>query len=211
MTLEPGCPRCASAVTGGGTSWLCPTHEAIVPLWRVSDPGYDAFVEYLAMSRPLPSWVPWPLPDGWHVTDFGVVGLEGSTAQAAYVSCAGPSELDGVVELTVLTEEPGVGLAARCGGVRHSDPGREAGEGTPPARIRVDGATVPMWLVSTDEGPTTLDRAVLAGEARGRWLWLVLRPASAALSLHELGALHDISELGPQLVSLPFQRVPRSW
>ena len=211
MRLEPGCPRCASAVTGTGTAWLCATHEAIVPLWRATDPDYDAFAQYLVLSRPLPTWLPWPLPAGWQVTDFGVVGLEGTTAQAAYVTCSGPSELDGAVELSVITEEPGVGLAARCGGIRHSDPGREAGEGNPPTRIRVDGATVPMWLVSTDEGTTTLDRAVLAGEALGRWIWLVLRPGSAALSLNELGPLHDVSELGPQLVTLPFGRVPRSW
>ncbi len=210
MRLEPGCPRCASTVTGTESAWLCATHGTIVPLWRATDPDYDAFAEHLVLSRPLPSWLPWPLPDGWQVTDFGTVGLEGRTPQAAYVTCSGPSELDGAVELTVITEEPGVGLAARCGGVRHTDPGHEAGEGTPPARIRVDGATVPMWLVSTD-GPATLDRAVLAGEARGRWLWLVLRPASAALSLHEIGALQDVSALGPQLVTMPFGRVPRSW
>jgi hypothetical protein len=197
-------------VTGTGSSWICATHESIVPLWRATDPDYDTFAEYLELSRTLPTWLPWPLLDGWQVTDFGVVGGEGTAPQAAYVTCSGPSELDGAVEMTVITEEPGVGLAARCGGVRHSDPGREAGEGTPPARIRVDGATVPMWLVSTD-GPTTLDRAVLAGEAMGRWLWLVLRPAAAALSLKELGALQDVSSLGPQLVTLPFGRVPRSW
>ena len=215
MKLEPECPRCVSAVTGTGSSsgagWICATHEAIVPLWRVTDPGYDAFAEYLVLSRPLPSWLPWPLPDGWQVTDFGAVGLEGTTPQAAYITCSGPSEHDGVVELTVITEEPGVGLAARCGGVRHTDPGREAGEGVPPTRIRVDGSTVPMWLVSVDDPRVTLDRAVLAGEAGGRWLWLVLRPASAALSLPEMAPLHDVSELGPQLVTLPFGRVPRTW
>jgi hypothetical protein len=190
---------------------LCAIHEAIVPLWRVAEPDYDAFAEYLVMSRPLPTWLPWPLPDGWQVTDFGCVGLEGGTPQAAYVTCTGASELDGVVEVTVVTEEPGVGLAARCGRVTHTDPGREAGEGVPPTRIRVDNASVPMWVVSTDDGPDTLDRAVLAGEARGRWLWLVLRPASAALLLPEMGPLHDVSSLGPQLVSMPFGRVPRAW
>ena len=33
----------------------------------------------------------------------------------------------------------------------------------------------------------------------------------APLSLNELGALQDVSSLGPQLVTLPFGRVPRSW
>lgn len=210
MRLEPGCPRCASAVTGSGRSWRCVTHEAIVPLWRATDPDYDAFAEHLLLSRPLPSWVPWPLPDGWQVTDFGVVGLEGSAPQAAYVTTSGPSVLDGAVDLTVITEEPGVGLAARAGGVRHTDPELEVGE-DPPVRIRVDGTTVAMWLVSTVDGPATLDRAVLAGEALGRWLWLVVRPGSAALWLNELGGLHDVSSFGPELVDLPFGRRPRAW
>ncbi len=211
MRLEPGCPRCSAAVTGTGSSWICATHEAIVPLWQVVEPDYDAFAEYLVLSRPLPTWVPWPLPDGWQVTDFGCVAQEEARPQAAYVTCTGPSELDGVVEVTVVTEEPGVGLGARIGGVPYTDPGREVGEGTPPARIRVDGNTVPMWLVGTDEDGGALDRAVLAGEALGRWIWLVLRPASAALSLHEMAPIHDVSGLGPQLVSLPFGRVPRPW
>jgi hypothetical protein len=182
-----------------------------VPLWRVVEPDYDAFAEHLVRSRPLPTWLPWPLPDGWQVTDFGCVGTEGRTPQAAYATCTGPSELDGVVELTVVTEEPGVGLGARCGRVTHTDPGREAGEGVPPTRIRVEQNSVPMWLVTTDEGADALDRAVLAGEAMGRWLWLVLRPASAALLLPEMGPLHDVSSLGPQLVTMPFARTPRAW
>lgn len=186
-------------------------HESVVPLWRVVEPDYDAFAEHLELSRSLPTWLPWPLPEGWQVTDFGCVALEGRTPQATFATCSGPSDLDGVVELTVVTEEPGVGLAARCGGTKHTDPGHEAGVGTPPTRIRVGGSTVPMWLVPTDEGPATLERTVLAGEAHGRWIWLVVRPASAVLLLQEIGALRDVSTLGPQLVTVPFARVPRAW
>jgi hypothetical protein len=188
-------------------------------LWRAEDPEYDAFAEYLRLSEPLPTWLPWPLPTDWKVTDFGCVAEEGSPAQAAYATCTGTSEADGLVEVTVVTEEPGVGLAARCSGVVHTDPGRDALVGPPPARIRVDGASVPLWAVPTT-GPSTdavagtagtLDRSVLAGEALGRWLWLVIRPGSAALLLPEIGGFQDVSELGPQLVTLPFGRVPRSW
>lgn len=211
MRLEPGCPRCSAPVTGVGSSWVCPTHETILPLWRALDPDYDAFAEHLVLSRPLPTWLPWPLPPGWQVTDFGCVAVEGREAQATFASCTGPSDLDGVVEVTVVTEEPGVGLAARCGQVPHTDPGRDAVVGPPPARLRVEGASVPMWVVPSSEGGDTLDRSVLAGEARGRWLFLVVRPASAALLLPELGTLTDVSELGPQLVALPFGKVPRSW
>ena len=211
MRLAPGCPRCRDAVTGAETSWRCATHGSTMPLWRVDQPEYDAFAEYLVLSRPLPTWLPWPLPPGWQVSDFGCVGLEGCAPRAAFITCTGTSELDGVVELTVVTEEPGVGLGARVGGVDQTDPGREVGEGPPAARVRVDGAGVPVWAVSTSDGPETLDRAVLAGEAHGRWLWLVLRPASAALLLPSVGALHDISGLGPELVTLPFVSVPPSW
>jgi hypothetical protein len=211
MRLEPGCPRCAATVTGSGTAWTCPTHERIVPLWRAVDPEYDAFAEHLVLSRPLPTWAPWPLPPAWQLTDFGCVGLEGSAAQASFASVAGPSDPDGIVEVSVVTEEPGVGLGARCGGVSHTDPGREAGVGAPPTRIRVDGTSVPMWLVPTGVDGGTLDRAVLAGESRGRWLWLVVRPASAALLLGEMAPLVDLSALGPELVTAPFGRVPRAW
>ncbi len=215
MRLDPGCPRCPLAVTGAGASWTCPTHGAITPLWRAQDAEYESFAEYLALSRPLPAWLPWPLPPDWRVTDFGCVAVEGRPAVASFVSCTGPSDPDGLVELAVVTEEPGVGLAARCSGVTHTDPGREAGLGVPPTRIRVDGASAPMWAVSvTDSGAATtgaLDRSVLAGEALGRWLWLVMRPASAALLLSEIGALQDVAELGPQLLNLPFATVPRSW
>ena len=219
MRLEPGCPRCSAAVSASGSSWTCPTHGAITPLWRAEDPEYDAFAEYLRLSKPLQTWLPWPLPTDWKVTDFGCVAVEGRSALAAYATCTGTSEADGLVEVTAVTEEPGVGLAARCGGVVHTDPGREALVGPPPARIRVDGATVPLWAVSTT-GPAsdteaaaagTLDRSVLAGEALGRWLWLVIRPASAALLLPEIGGFQDVSVLGPQLVTLPFGRVPRTW
>lgn len=211
MRLAPGCPRCPASVEGSGADWSCPLHGDIVPLWRVVEPTYDAFAEHLQMSRPLPSLLPWPLPADWQVSDFGCVVAEGEPAQAAFVSCSGASDLDGAVEVTVVTEEPGVGLAARCGGAIHTDPGREAGVGTPPTRVRLDGTTVPLWVVSATEGGDALDRTVLAGESHGRWLWVVLRPASAALLLSELGPLVDVSALGPELVATPFGSVPRSW
>jgi hypothetical protein len=212
MRLEAGCPRCSSSVSTVDETWTCPVHGGTDPLWRVAEPGYDAFAEYLVRSRPLPTWLPWPMPPDWTVTDFGSVGREGGEPRAAFVSCSGPTELDGVVELTVVTEEPGVGLGARVAAVTHTDPGRDIGGAAAPVRLRVDTATVPVWAVdTTSEGDQVLDRAVLAGEAMGRWLWLVLRPASAALLLPDLGSLQDVAELGPELVALPFGSVPRAW
>lgn len=214
MALEPGCPRCRarpSPPSGPSGPWVCPTHDEVTPLWRAGTPSYEDFARHLARAAPLPSWMPWPLPPAWQVTDFGCVGGEDGPPQASFVSCSGPTDPDGVVELTVVTEEPGVGLGARCAGVTHTDPGREAGVGPPQARVRLDGAGVPLWVVSTAEGRETLDRAALAGEAQGRWLWLVLRPASAVLVLGGLGALTDVGALGPQLLTVPFGELPRSW
>ena len=49
-----------------------------------------------------------------------------------------------------------------------------------------------------------LDRSVFAGEAGGRWLWVVLRPASAMLLLRDDWILRDVSGIGPPLVEMPF-------
>ena len=55
------------------------------------------------------------------------------------------------------------------------------------------------------------DRSVFAGEAQGRWLWIVLRPASAALLLNDEWILCDANELGPELIELPFGGNPPPW
>lgn len=212
MRLAAECPRCPAPVTGNGTTRECPEHGDVVPLWRACDPSYEAFADYLHLARGLPTWLPWPLPAGWQVSDFGCVGGSDVGPQAGFVSCGGSSELDGVVELTVVSEEPGVGLASRCGQVARDDPGREVAEEAPLTRINVEGSTTSLWSVSTSDTPhEVLDRAVLAGEAGGRWLWLVLRPASATLCLTELGPLANVAELGPTLISVPFGTRPRSW
>jgi hypothetical protein len=211
MTLEPQCPRCPGQVTVTGTDVRCPNHEQIAPLWRAATPSYESFTEHLVLSRPLPTWLPWPMPAGWQITDFGCVNVEGGTPQAAFASCAGSSELDGPVELTVVTEEPGVGLGARVGGVVHSDPGAEVAVGPAALHLRVEEATLPLWSVSTADDGEALDRAVVAGEAAGRWLWVVVRPASALLLLRDVGPLTDLSHLGPPLVDTPFGSLPRSW
>ena len=219
MALEVECPRCPAQLTREGETWSCPLHGETVPLWRTARSEYDSLVAHLALARPLPTWVPWPVPPGWHLTDFGCVAAPGTDARAVFTTCGGPSEPDGVVEVTVVSEEPGVGLGARIAAVTHTDPGREAVDGPPAARIRVDDAAVPLWAVPTTVnelgGPaaeeSVLDRSVLVGEAGGRWFWLVLRPAPAALLLRAKWLLHDISDLGPALVDLPFGAVPRAW
>lgn len=211
MTLAAGCPRCPSPVTDEGGRWRCQDHGPITPLWRPAVASYDSFAEHLSRSGISPTLLPWPLGPGWAVTDFGCVAEEGRDARATVITCAGASEPDGVVETTVVSEEPGVGLGARCAGVPHTDPGADIGEGPPHAKIRIDGHPIPLWSVSTSDNDVTFDRSVFAGEALGRWLWLVLRPASAALLLKDEWVLLDIAGLGPELIDIPFGGSPPAW
>ena len=123
MTLAPGCPRCSAPVSGSGQEWRCQDHGPIVPLWRPAKAGYDSFVEHLRRSRAIPTYLPWPLSPGWSITDFGCVAVPDRSARATVVSAAGTSDLDGVVELSVVAVAPGTGLGARWAGVHRTDPG----------------------------------------------------------------------------------------
>lgn len=208
MRLHPSCAQCgAPLVAGDQTSpggWTCPLHEAVeLPCWRPVDVTYEAFAEHLVLSRGLPTWLTWPLPPAWGVADFGCVGAEGAPARATFATCHGLTAEDGGVSLTVVTEEPGVGLGAHLAGAVHSDPGREAWDQPAALRLRVGGLSVPLWPVPTGPGADE-DRTVLAGEAHGRWLWLVISPAAAVLGLADRASLSDASELGPELLAVGF-------
>jgi hypothetical protein len=124
---------------------------------------------------------------------------------------SGTSALDGPVDVLVINEEPGTGLGSRIAGTWHDDPGTEVGDGPPSLRVRVESQTVPLWPVSTSAAGGEWDRSVVAGEAEGRWLWLVLRPASAMLLLADDWLLRDVSGLGPPLVELPFGGPAPAW
>jgi hypothetical protein len=211
MTLTAGCPRCTSPVSEEPDGWQCPDHGAISPLWRPAAPAYESLAEHLRQCSGAPTLAPWPLAPGWSITDFGCVAAPGREARASMLSCSGVTEPDGVVELTVVSEEPGVGLGARCAGTDHTDPGGEAGHGAPQARVNIEGVTLPMWSVSTSAHDPGFDRSVFAGEAHGRWLWLVLRPASAALLLRDEWVLADLTGLGPALIDVPFGGSPPPW
>lgn len=211
MSLVAGCPRCASPVTEHRSGWRCRDHGPIVPLWRPAVADYTTFAEHVARAGATPTFAPWPLPPGWSVTDFGCVARPEGDARASFLTCAGPSEPDGVVELTVVSEEPGVGLGTRCAGLVRTDPGAEIGEGPAHAKVRIDGHPIALWSVLTSDADVDFDRSVFAGEALGRWLWLVLRPASAALLLKAEWVLMDIAGLGPELIDLPFGGTPPAW
>jgi hypothetical protein len=83
--------------------------------------------------------------------------------------------------------------------------------GAPAVHVRLDSQSISLWPVSTADSDRDLDRSVLAGEARGRWLWIVLRPASAILLLRDDWILRDVSGIGPPLVELPFGGASSSW
>ena len=209
MRLHAACPRCGSVLTAaagdqGDGRWSCPLHEEVQPCWRATEVSYEAFAEHLVLSRGLPTWITWPLPVGWTVSDFGCVGGEGVPPRATFATCSGLTPEDGGVSLVVVTEEPGVGLGAHLAGVPHSDPGRADWDQPPALRLRVDGASVPLWPVPRTVVEGDEDRTVLAGEAQGRWLWVVVRPAEAVLGLVDRASLGDASGLGPELVAVTF-------
>lgn len=211
MTLAAGCPRCSSPVSQDDASWACAVHGPITPLWRPSKASYEGLADHVQRCRDVPTFVPWPLAPGWAITDFGCVVAPGERAHASLLSCHGTTELDGLVELTIVSEEPGVGLGARCAGTDRTDPGGEVGEGPPHAKVRIDGHPLPLWSVSTSDSNAVFDRSVFAGEAHGRWLWMVIRPASAALLLRDEWILCDLADLGPELIDVAYEGNPPPW
>ena len=219
MPLIPTCPRCGEpAVEQSG--WVCLRHGSVSPLWGPETPDYDTLIEHLERAGGLPSWIPWPLGEAGAVSDFGfVVG-----PSACFATCTFMSDVEGLVEITVLTEEPGVGLGARCAGVPGWQPSPDLRLQPRAATLRIDGHPIALWPVSTaaqaDDAAGTargtpgtdevLDRSVFVGEAEGRWLWVVLRPASAALLLLDDWELQDLGSLGPAaLLDLPFRPAAR--
>ena len=206
MSLVAGCPRCRAAVPLVDGTPRCPVHGLVSrTLWRPEDDAeisYDVFVDHLGTAGTFPTYLPWPMSPGWSVTDFAVASDDRTSATATCVS--GTSELDGPVDVFVVAEEPGTGLGARCAGIDSSDPGREVGDGQPTARVRIGSQSVSLWAVSTATSDDRFDRSVFVGEANGRWLWLVLRPASAMLLLRDDWILRDVSSVGPPLVEMPF-------
>lgn len=85
------------------------------------------------------------------------------------------------------------------------------GDGPPQAKVRIGGHPLPLWSVSTSESDLTFDRSVFVGEAHGRWLWMVMRPASAALLLRDEWVLAALTDLGPELIDMPFEGNPPPW
>lgn len=204
MSLVAGCPRCRFLVTEHQQSWSCVDHGPTPPLWRPEEASYDSFTDHLAAAGPFPTYLPWPLAPDWQVSDFAVVGESPERVRATMACTSGTSELDGPVDVFVVAEEAGTGLGSRVAGTRGRDPGPEVRDGSPLARVEIGHKSVPLWPVSTSRADEEFDRFVVAGEAEGRWLWIVLRPASAVLLLRDAWVLRDVTGLGPLLVETRF-------
>ena len=203
MPLPAWCPRCPNPLGDDGT---CADHGPQPALRRPESSSYEAFALHLEGAGRFPTYLPWPMSPGWSVTDFAYV--EGPLATLTCVS--GTSELDGPVDAVVVAEEVGVGLGARCAGLEH-DPDAAWSSGTPAVRVRIGRRSIPLWAVSVSDVAGELDRSVFAGEALGRWLWVVMRPASAMLLLRDDWILRDVSGVGPPLVEMPFSGPPPPW
>lgn len=206
MGLTARCPRCRRRLDDG-----CAVHGAQPALLRPDEASYDAFTLHLRAAGDFPTYLPWPLGPGWAVTDFGVVVDSGERPLGTITCCSGVTELDGRVDVFVVVEEAAVGLGGRCAGLAGADPGAEFGHGSPTARVRINSQSVPLWPVSTSGARGELDRSVVAGEAGGRWLWMVLLPASAMLLMRDEWILRDVSGLGAPLVELPFSGPGPDW
>ncbi|MFD1948221.1 DUF6758 family protein [Nocardioides aestuarii] len=209
MTLQAGCPRCRERFAADGPR-ECPAHGEQPPLWRPEVTSYDAFTAHLERAAGFPTYLPWPMGSGWRVSDFGVVA--GDDGPAATVTCvSGTTGPDGRVDVLVVVEEPGIGLGGRCAGLEGTDPGPDFGHGPPTVRVRVGSQGVALWPVSTAGADVDLDRSVVAGEVTGRWLWLVLHPASAVLLLADEWWLRDVADDGPHLVEMPCEGPGPVW
>ena len=128
------------------------------------------------------------------------------------MTCAGPSELDGVVELTVVSEEPGVGLGARCAGAARTDPGAEIGEGPPHAKVRIDGHPISLWSVLDQRQrrrPSTA-RCSPGRRTAGGCGWCCGRRRPRCCS-RTSGSCTNVADLGPELIDLPFGGSPPAW
>jgi hypothetical protein len=200
VDLDASCPRCGSVLDGA----VCPSHGTLAPFWRPVTVDYAGLARILEMAAPVPTYLPWPLGPGWSVCDVGAVGsTTPGTGLASVTRIVGSTALDDSVEVTVISEDPGVGLGARCAGVTAVDPGVEFTADVPTIKVRVEGRAVPLWaLEPVDDTPLT--RAAFVGEAHGRWLWVVVRPAAAALLMSDDWLLIDVTGMGPEALEMPF-------
>jgi hypothetical protein len=152
--------------------------------------------EINALTAPL--WAPWPVPYEWTFAGFGYLRDGRPDGGSTVSSWLGLDPFGDPVEVLFVCEEAGSGLGAHFAGLPTNYPPADVGEGAPHAKFALDGRPVPLWSVA---GPD--DRAVYAGEAAGRWLWVVVHPAEASAIVVQPLVLVDARQLGAELTVLP--------
>ncbi len=202
MGLAVSCPRCGGRLRPPGlahSKWLCDQDGVVAPLYtaRHVNPEVMAVAVARATRQGAPLWCPWPLPVGWMVTGLAWAGDERDGVLATAVACSGPAPLgSGPADFVLVAEEPGVGLGARIAGIPGPDPGpylaKVFAAQESHAKVKAAGHPTPLWSVRTPD-----DRSAYAGEAKGRWLFVVAFPAQAGYLLAETPVLHDLAEWLP--------------
>jgi hypothetical protein len=179
----------------------------VAPYTVFTRPGVEA-LEHVVKRAAVPLWHAHGLT-GWLISGFGCAGDERDGARATVTSMTGPSPLGGAAELLLIAEEPGVGLGARLAGVAGPDPGDGFGQGPPDAKLETAGHPTALWSL-----PAGGDCAAFVGEAKARWLWALVWPASAGVVMYDdlsLGDLRDgyieaelaFGSLSPRLSAVP--------
>ncbi len=163
----------------------------------VADP-LEAVVGGAINGLTAPLWVPWPVPLGWTFAGLGHVRVADADGASTVSSWIGQDPFGDPVEVFFVCEEAGTGLGSYFAGLLTNYPPASVGEGAPHAKFEVEGRSVPLWSVEAEP-----DRAAYAGEAAGRWLWVVAHPAEASAIVVEPLMLVDARGLGAELAVLP--------
>jgi hypothetical protein len=202
MGVAVSCPRCGGSIRPpdlASSSWRCDLDGHVPPLHAAQHVGLDLLSATVqrAQEQGFPVWCPWPMPQGWMVTGLAWAGDDRDGLSATAIACTGPSPLtDGPGDVLLIAEDPAVGLGARLAGLSGPDPGpglMEIGSGREAhAKVRVGGRPTPLWALDTPD-----DRSAYAGEARGRWLWVIAFPAPAGYLLTERLEVHDLVDWLP--------------
>lgn len=198
MSIPATCPRCAGPLRAPGfwsSAWQCERHGDVHPFHAAPVPSLAAVERLVADSR-VPVWVPRPLPLDWTVTGIARAGDDRTGVVASLVAVSGPSS-QGLADLILIAEEPGVGLGARFAGLVGTDPG-PCPDVAPDFKLDVAGHPTALWRTATGD-----DRCALVGESKACWLWCVVFPDNAGAVLDRV-VLHDLRDGGHPELELVF-------
>ncbi len=204
--MERCCPRCDTPTADG----ICSHHPGAPVLICSRQADYDDFAAVVVAAAGLPLYLPWPLEPDVSLSGLGYAEDDRGRPVATVCTTTGPSALDGDIDLTVVTEEPLVGLGARIAGLAHADPGPTVGDGPAALHVRLDDHHVPLWPVPV-EGDEVLQAAAFVGEWEGRWLWVIAHPATSILDWGGEIEIRDAAQFGPEALDLPFGGATDRW